>query len=50
MEHDAEMASTDPLKFADTKPYAARLKDAQRKLGMNDAMLTAEGMLERAAA
>ena len=44
-EHDAGMVSTDPLKFVDTKPYAKRLKDAQRKLGMNDAIITAEGQL-----
>ena len=45
IEHDAELASTDPLKFTDTKPYAARLRDMQRKLGMKDAIVTAEGML-----
>jgi acetyl-CoA carboxylase carboxyl transferase subunit beta len=44
-EHDAELASSDPLKFSDTKPYAQRLKDAQHKLGMKDAILTAEGRL-----
>ncbi len=44
-EHDAGMISTDPLKFVDTKPYARRIKDAQRKLGMNDAVITAEGKL-----
>ena len=44
-EHDAGMTSTDPLKFVDTKPYAARLKDARKKLGMNDAVITAEGQL-----
>ena len=44
-EHDAGMVSTDPLKFVDTKPYAKRIKDAQRKLGMNDAIITAEGQL-----
>jgi len=44
-EHDAGMTSTDPLKFTDTKPYAARLKEARRKLGMNDAVITAEGQL-----
>jgi len=44
-EHDAGMVSTDPLKFVDTKPYAKRIKDAQKKLGMNDAILTAEGQL-----
>jgi acetyl-CoA carboxylase carboxyl transferase subunit beta len=44
-EHDADLASSDPLKFVDTKPYAQRLKDAQQKLGMKDAILTAEGRL-----
>jgi len=42
-EHDSELASSDPLHFTDTKPYAQRLKDAQHKLGMKDAILTAEG-------
>ena len=44
-EHDAALASTDPLAFVDTKPYARRLKDAQAKLGMSDAIVTAEGRL-----
>ena len=44
-EHDAGMVSTDPLKFVDTKPYARRIKDAQKKLGVNDAVMTAEGKL-----
>jgi acetyl-CoA carboxylase carboxyl transferase subunit beta len=44
-EHDAGMTSTDPLKFVDLKPYAKRIKDAQKKLGMNDAVITAEGQL-----
>jgi acetyl-CoA carboxylase carboxyl transferase subunit beta len=44
-EHDARMTSTDPLKFVDTKPYALRLKEARKKLGMNDAIITAEGQL-----
>ncbi|HKW57196.1 MAG TPA: acetyl-CoA carboxylase, carboxyltransferase subunit beta [Candidatus Acidoferrum sp.] len=44
-EHDAGMTSTDPLKFTDIKPYAARLKEARKKLGMNDAVITAEGKL-----
>ncbi|POA50764.1 acetyl-CoA carboxylase carboxyl transferase subunit beta, partial [Pseudomonas sp. GW460-R15] len=43
--HDASMVSTDPLKFVDTKPYAKRIKEAQKKLGMNDAIVTAEGQL-----
>ncbi|MGA2095564.1 MAG: acetyl-CoA carboxylase, carboxyltransferase subunit beta [Candidatus Acidiferrum sp.] len=44
-EHDAGMTSTDPLKFVDTKPYAARIKDARKKLAMNDAVITAEGKI-----
>src|ERR1044072_9412929 len=44
-EHDAGMTSTDPLKFVDTKPYVQRLKEARKKLGMNDAIITAEGQL-----
>src|ERR1700752_2742375 len=44
-EHDAAMVSTDPLKFVDTKPYSKRIKDAQKKLGMSDAVITAEGQL-----
>ncbi len=44
-EHDAGMTSTDPLKFVDLKPYAKRIKDAQKKLGVNDAVITAEGQL-----
>ena len=39
------MTSTDPLQFVDTKPYAQRLKEARKKLGMNDAVITAEGQL-----
>ena len=45
VEHDASLSSNDPLHFTDTKPYAARLKDARKKLGMADAIITAEGLL-----
>jgi acetyl-CoA carboxylase carboxyl transferase subunit beta len=44
-EHDAGMVSTDPLNFVDTKPYAKRIKEAQKKLEVNDAIVTAEGQL-----
>jgi acetyl-CoA carboxylase carboxyl transferase subunit beta len=44
-EHDADLESSDPLQFSDTKPYAKRLKEAQQKLGMKDAILTTEGRL-----
>jgi acetyl-CoA carboxylase carboxyl transferase subunit beta len=45
VEHDARMTSTDPLRFVDTKPYASRLREARKKLGMCDAIITAEGQL-----
>ena len=45
-EFDPDLASNDPLHFSDTKPYAQRLKDAQHKLGMKDAILTAEGLID----
>jgi len=45
IEHDADLASNDPLRFTDTRSYARRLEEAQEKLGMKDAILTAEGKL-----
>src|ERR1700676_4110154 len=42
-EHDADMTSSDPLNFTDTNPYATRLKETRKKLGKNDAIITAEG-------
>lgn len=44
-EHDAELASSDPLHFTDTKPYAQRLQEAQERLGVKDAIMTVEGRL-----
>ncbi len=44
-EHDADLLSTDPLHFTDIKPYAQRLQEAEQKLGMKDAIVTAEGKL-----
>jgi acetyl-CoA carboxylase carboxyl transferase subunit beta len=46
LEHDAELVSIDPLGFTDTKPYKQRIHDARKKLGVNDAILTAEGKLD----
>jgi acetyl-CoA carboxylase carboxyl transferase subunit beta len=40
---DLELVSTDPLQFTDLKPYTARLKAAQTKTGLNDAILNATG-------
>jgi len=46
VEHDAALTSTDPLKFTGVKVYTSQLRDAQRKLGMKDAIVTAEGLLD----
>jgi len=45
-EHDARLASTDPLGFRDTKTYRERLKKSEKSTGMKDAVLTGEGLLE----
>ncbi len=42
---DLELTSTDPLEFTDLKPYKRRLAEAQKKTGLNDAILNAIGML-----
>lgn len=42
-ELDAKMTSRDPLKFEDTKKYSERLKAAQTKTGLRDAVRTAVG-------
>jgi acetyl-CoA carboxylase carboxyl transferase subunit beta len=42
---DGNLRSTDPLEFADLKPYAGRLKKAQHDTGLNDAVVSAVGML-----
>ncbi len=44
-EHDAGLASTDPLKFVDTRSYAERLQKAEKVTGMKDAILFGEGAL-----
>jgi len=45
IEFDAGLSSNDPLHFTDLKPYAQRLRESQQKLGMKDAIVTAEGKL-----
>ena len=42
-ELDANMTAKDPLKFVDTKKYTDRLKDAQEKSKLKDAVRTAVG-------
>ena len=36
----------DPLKFRDSKRYTDRLKDAQAKTGLKDAIIVAHGQME----
>lgn len=42
---DLELSSTDPLNFTDLKSYKGRLADAQKKTGLNDAIVNATGSL-----
>ena len=42
---DLELKSTDPLEFTDLKPYKVRLAQAQKKTGLNDAIVNAVGKL-----
>ncbi len=43
---DGNLASTDPLKFVDLKPYSSRLRQAQHDTGLQDAIINAHGKLE----
>ena len=43
---DGNISSTDPLKFVDLKPYASRLRQAQRDTGLKDAVINAQGKLQ----
>ena len=42
---DGNMRSTDPLNFTDIKTYKSRLVAAQKRTGLNDAIITALGKL-----
>ena len=42
---DANLSSTDPLKFVDLKPYSSRLRQAQHDTGLKDAVINARGRL-----
>ena len=44
-EFDAELRSTDPLKFKDRIPYRDRLKKEREKTGENDAIVTGRGFI-----
>ncbi len=42
---DQNLASTDPLKFVDVKPYAERLRRSQASVRLQDAIINARGRL-----
>lgn len=42
----ANLVPADPLKFADTKPYPARVVDARKKSHLNESMRLAKGNIE----
>ncbi|MGO9228010.1 MAG: acetyl-CoA carboxylase, carboxyltransferase subunit beta [Bryobacteraceae bacterium] len=42
---DGGLRSTDPLNFADVKPYKSRLRQAREQTGLDDAILNAVGRL-----
>jgi acetyl-CoA carboxylase carboxyl transferase subunit beta len=44
-EWDAHLRPTDPLEFADQKPYRERLVAEQKRTGLSDAALTGAGMI-----
>jgi acetyl-CoA carboxylase carboxyl transferase subunit beta len=44
-EFDQNLTSSDPLKFMDTKPYAARLVDGRAKTDCHDALVSAVGTM-----
>src|SRR5215468_996931 len=43
--HDADLRSSDPLEFVDSKPYRERLAVMEQGTNLNDAMIAAEGRL-----
>ena len=42
---DGNLASSDPLKFTDVRPYGERLRQAKHSTGLKDAVLNAQGVL-----
>ncbi|NQW02806.1 MAG: acetyl-CoA carboxylase carboxyltransferase subunit beta [Acidobacteria bacterium] len=46
VEHDANLRSTDPLQFTDTKPYRNRLTASILATGRQDALVSATGLID----
>jgi acetyl-CoA carboxylase carboxyl transferase subunit beta len=44
-ELDADVISSDPLEFTDTKPYPQRLEQARRSTGLPEAIITGRGQI-----
>jgi len=45
-EHDADLVSGDPLKFKDSKRYPARIRQAQEKTGLTEAVRAGIGRID----
>jgi acetyl-CoA carboxylase carboxyl transferase subunit beta len=45
VEHDANLTSTDPLSWVDSKPYVTRLQEMREATGLTDAAISATGLL-----
>src|SRR5688572_27107158 len=45
-EHFPNLTSTDPLRFADTRPYRERLEKSRQATGLADAIIVATGKLD----
>jgi acetyl-CoA carboxylase carboxyl transferase subunit beta len=47
VELDANLSSADPLKFSDSEPYPKRLKDASRKSGLRESVITGKCTIDK---
>ena len=50
VEHDADLVSSDPLAFVDSKPYPQRIEAARVKSGANDAVICGTARIDGAPA
>jgi len=46
IEYDADLISTDPIEFKDSKRYPSRIKESQEKTGQKDAIICGEASIE----
>ncbi len=45
-EREVRLGSSDPLEFKDTKSYRDRLRKAEKEIGLKDALISGEGLLD----